>query len=102
MALFKSIASKLKKGLAKTHEVLTMDLRDLLRGKKLDEALIEEVRRRLIQADVGVKTTTRLIEGIQTDFRAGKMTRGDDVMEYLKRELKAMWPVQDRELRFAP
>lgn len=102
MAFFKSIAAKLRKGLAKTHEVLTMDLRDLLRGKKLDEALIEEVRRRLLQADVGVKTTTRLVEGIQTDYRAGKMTRGDDVMEYLKRELRAMWPAQDRELRFAP
>jgi len=101
MAFFKSIAAKLRKGLEKTHEVLTMDLRDLLKGRNLDDALIEEVRRRLLQADVGVATTTRLIDGIRSDYRAGLMTRGDDVMEYLKRELREMWPEQDRELHFA-
>ena len=101
MALFKSVVSRLKKGLEKTHEVLTMDLRDLLRGRALDEELIQEVRARLLRADVGVKTTDRLIDGIREDHRAGRMTRGEDVLAYLKRELKAMWPPQDRELRFA-
>ena len=102
MAFFKSALSKLKKGLEKTHEVLTMDLRDLLRGRKLDEELIAEVRRRLIQADVGVKGTDRLIAGIREAHEAGRMTKGEEVLDYLKRELRAMWPSQDRELRFAP
>lgn len=102
MGFFKSIASTLRKGLEKTREVLTMDLRDLLRGKRLDEALIREVESRLLRADVGVKTTTRLIEGIQVDYKAGKMTRGDDVLDYLKREMAALWPPADRALRSAP
>jgi fused signal recognition particle receptor len=101
MALFRSIADKLRQGLAKTREVLTMDLRDLLRGRRLDEALIEEVRKRLIQADVGLKTTNRLVEGIRADYQSGKMQRGDDVLAYLKREMAAMWPVQDRALHVA-
>jgi fused signal recognition particle receptor len=101
MAFFKSALSKLKKGLEKTHEVLTMDLRDLLRGRALDENLIEEVHRKLLQADVGVKTSARLVEGIRESYEAGRMSRGEDVLDYLKRELKAMWPSQDRELRFA-
>jgi fused signal recognition particle receptor len=101
MGFFKSVVSTLKKGLGKTREVLTMDLRDLLRGRALDESLIGEVESRLLRADVGLKTTTRLIEGIQSDYRAGKMTRGDDVLEYLKREMSRMWPAEERGLRFA-
>src|SRR5262245_28919129 len=102
MALFSAITSRLKKGLEKTRAVLSMDVMDLLRGRWLDEALIEQVRERLIQADVGVKTTTRLIDVIRTDFKAGKLTKGDQVLEYLKRELAAMWPAEDRTLHFAP
>lgn len=101
MPLFKSILSKVKKGLTKTREVLTMDLGDLLRGRRLDEALIEQVKTKLLQADVGVQTTTRLIDGIKADYKAGKMTKGEDVLAYLKREIAALWPMQDRELHFA-
>lgn len=109
MALFRSIVSKLKqgfeKGLEKTRSVLVEGvggLKSILLGRKLDEALISELETRLIQADVGVKTTKRLIDGIRADFKAGKLTRGEDVLEYLKREIKAMWPASDRDLRVAP
>jgi fused signal recognition particle receptor len=101
MAFFKSVVSKLKKGLEKTHEVLTMDLRDLLRGRGLNEDLIEQIRLRLLQADVGIKTTTRLVEGIRADYEAGLMTRGDEALDYLKREMRAMWPSHSRDLNFA-
>jgi fused signal recognition particle receptor len=102
MAFFKGVLGKLRKGLEKTHAVLTMDLRDLLRGRILDDELIDQVRRRLIQADVGLKAADRLIDGIRADYRAGKMSRGEDVLAYLKRELAAMWPPQDRTLHLAP
>jgi fused signal recognition particle receptor len=102
MAFFKGVLGKLRKGLEKTHAVLTMDLRDLLRGRILDDELIDQVRRRLIQADVGLKAADRLIDGIRADYRAGKMSRGEDVLAYLKRELAAMWPPQDRALHLAP
>ncbi|MEX2218859.1 MAG: signal recognition particle-docking protein FtsY [Phycisphaerales bacterium] len=101
MALFKSFTSKLRKGLEKTRAVLAMDVMDLLRGRRLDEALIAQVHKRLIQADVGVKTASRLMDTIRDDFRAGRITRGDEVLDYLKRELAAMWPHEDRALRSA-
>jgi fused signal recognition particle receptor len=49
-----------------------------------------------------VAATRRLIDGITDDYKSGKMTRGEDVLEYMKRELKAMWPEEDRRLRTAP
>jgi fused signal recognition particle receptor len=101
MAFFKSIISSFKKGLDRTREVFVTGIRSMLLGRRLDEELIEELRRRLIQADVGLKTTTRVIDGIRDDFHAGKMTTGDDVLAYLKSELKKLWPEQERRLRLA-
>jgi fused signal recognition particle receptor len=98
MALFKSVMSKIARGLGRTRDALVGSLRSALLGKRLDEALIGEIEARLLQADVGVKTTARLVEGIRTDFRAGKLERGEDALDYLKRELKAMWPEADRRL----
>ena len=102
MAIFSAIAAKLRQGLKKTHEVLSMDVVDLLRGRRLDEDLIAQVRQRLIQADVGTATTTRLVEGLRADYKAGTLTRGEDALNYLKRELTSMWPAEDRSLRFGP
>ncbi len=104
MAFFKSLVDKLKQGLEKTRQTLVtgvQGLRNLLMGRRLDEQLIADLERRLIEADVGVKTTAKLIDGIRADFRAGTISTGDEVMEYLKRELKALWPAEDRELRLA-
>lgn len=102
MAFFKSILGKLKQGLAKTREVLSVGLRSLLLGRKLDETLINELESKLIAADVGTKTTTRLVTQIRADFRSGKISTGDEVLAYLKDELKKLWPEEDRKLRLAP
>jgi len=99
VALFKSVFSKIAKGLGRTREALVGSLRSALLGRRLDEALIGEIEARLLQADVGVKTTSRLVEGIRADYRAGRLERGEDALDYLKRELKAMWPEADRRLR---
>ncbi len=101
MALFKSIVSKVSKGLAKTREAFVGGLRSILVGRKLDDALIDEIEARLIQSDVGVKAATRLIERIRADYREGKISRGEEVLDYLKSELKKMWPERDRSLSFA-
>jgi fused signal recognition particle receptor len=101
MGLFKSVVGRLKSGLTKTREALAGSLRSVLLGRALDEDLIDELETRLIAADVGVRTATRLVEGVRKDFRAGRMVRGEDVLAYLKAELKKLWPEEDRELRFA-
>jgi len=106
MGFFRKIISKVTGGVSKalerTREVFATGLRSLLLGRRLDEQLIGELESRLLEADVGVKATARLIDGIKADYRAGIMTSGDDVLAYLKREIKAMWPPADRELVFAP
>lgn len=102
MGLFKSILSKVQQGLERTRETVFGGLRALLIGRRLDDDLIAELESRLVQADVGVKTALRLIDGIKQAYKAGTMSSGEDVLAYLKRELKALWPAEDRALHFAP
>lgn len=101
MSFFRSMFSKVKDSLQRTRQAVFGGLRSMLIGRRLDDALIEQLEARLIESDVGVKTTTRLIEGIRAAYREGRMTQGEDVLSYLKRELKALWPEEDRRLRMA-
>lgn len=101
MGLFRSVISRVKKGLERTREALVGGLRSLLLGRRVDEGLIAELERRLLEADVGPRATARLVGGVRAAHRSGQMERGEDVLAYLKRELKAMWPPEDRELRLA-
>ncbi|MBL0922795.1 MAG: signal recognition particle-docking protein FtsY [Phycisphaerales bacterium] len=105
MALFGSAISKIRKGLTATRDALmggAGDVVNFLRGRRIDAAMLEELEARLIRADLGVRAARRLVDGLRADFRAGKIERGEQVIDYLKRELKAMWPAEDRRLAQAP
>ncbi|MFA7238136.1 MAG: signal recognition particle receptor subunit alpha, partial [Phycisphaeraceae bacterium] len=62
MALFGISFNKIKQGLAKTRQLLATDVRVLLRGRVLTDELLDELEAKLLQADIGVKTTTQLVE----------------------------------------
>jgi len=102
MMVFKSVLSRIGKGVARTREALLGSLRSMLAGRRLDEDLIEQIEARLLAADVGVQATNRLIDGLREAHKSGELTRGEDVIDYLKTSLKKMWPQQDRALRHAP
>ena len=102
MGLFRSALGAIKRGLQKTAEVLGRGLRSLLRGRQLSEELIDEIERRLIAADVGVKATREIIDALREDYRAGKIAKGDEALDFLKRQLKARWSDEDRRLATAP
>lgn len=85
-----SVVGKLKEGLTKTRETLVSGLKRLLLGRRLDEALIADIERALINADVGPKATAKLIDGLRADFKAGKVTESDQVLDYLKAGCKEL------------
>lgn len=101
MALLKSVFGRLRKGLDRTRKAMGGGLRAVLGGKRLDEALIRDLERVLIQSDAGVQTTRKLVSGVREAHKSQRMKTGDEVIEYLKHELKALWPAQDRELNFS-
>lgn len=101
MGLFRGAIDKLKKGLTRTRESLGGQLRSLLSGRRIDDELLKDLERRLIESDVGVRAARELTESVRADFKAGRIEKGEEVIEHLKAKLKGMWPPADRALRFA-
>ncbi len=102
MALFKTAFNKLKQGLAKTRSGLVSGLRSVLGGRALSAELLSELEAKLIQADVGVATAAKLTQELSDAWKAGKVSQGEQALDYLKQRLAADWPDHDRRLRYAP
>ncbi|MBL1217309.1 MAG: signal recognition particle-docking protein FtsY [Planctomycetes bacterium] len=101
MGLFKSTFDVIRKGLTRTRETFAGGLRSLLAGRALSNDVIDELEAALIQADVGVQTSVRLIEHLREEFKEGRIKKGDEVLEFLKNELKSYWPEADRRINLA-
>lgn len=74
--------SRIKSGLARTARLF--DVRNWF-GKKVDQDLLDDLEARLIQADVGVKATARILDEVRAEF-AGK-TADASLIDFLKARL---------------
>ncbi len=101
MAFFKKTLEKLTRGLQRTRAKLVNSLRALLTGKALDAETLDELESMLIQADMGVATAARIREDIEAAAREGTISGGEQVLDFLKAELKKYWPACDRQVHFA-
>lgn len=102
MSIFKTAIGKLSRGLAKTREGSTGALRTILTGKTLSKDVLRELERALIQADVGVHTAVELRRDIEAGWERGEIENGDAALQFLKDQLVAYFPEEDRQLHFAP
>jgi fused signal recognition particle receptor len=57
----KGFFARLKARLNRGSSSIARDLRSLLRGRKIDAAVLEELETRLLSADVGVEATTQIL-----------------------------------------
>lgn len=78
---------RLKEGLAKTRNAVFGRLATLLRGRKLDEALLAELEETLLLADVGVRMTERILEGLRRRARDLANDDPDAIVEAIKAEI---------------
>ena len=101
MGLFTATISAIRKGLAKTRGSLVGPLRRLLAGRALSDGLIDEIEHHLLTADVGVATTTAIIEALREAYRGGTLARGDDAIAFIKGQLQTCWADVDRSLAVA-
>ena len=101
MALFKKVIRHLARGLARTRDRLVGSLRRMLVGRRIDSELLDELEERLIAADIGVAAATRIRQDLQAAWEEGRIERGEEVLEFLKAEMKKYWPEADRSIHFA-
>ncbi len=102
MGLFRSTIDRVRRGLARTAGSLGGGLRSVLAGRSLDEDLIEEIEAMLIGADVGVEATAAIVDDLRADWKAGRISTGEEVLDHLKSSLKNRWEDVDRRIAVAP
>jgi len=84
---FFGFADKIKKGLTRTREKLTAELTTLFTGKKIDEALFEELETILLTSDVGISATTYLLDSIRASIKKNNIENADEIKGLLKEKL---------------
>ncbi len=87
----KGLLAGLSQRLARTSASIVGQVQSLLRRRPtLDAEFFDELEAILLQADVGIKTTTRLLSGLSRNLKDGGQGRtvsGDDVLKVLKDEI---------------
>lgn len=86
--------TRLKRGLMRTSENIGSGFIGLFRGKKIDDDLFEELEEQLLIADVGVETTTRLINSLTEHASRKQLKDAEALYDLLRDELqKTLDPV---------
>lgn len=82
---------KLKKGLNKTRENLTNKIEKLVIGyADIDEDFLDELEETLIMADVGVKTTDKLMTAVRKGIKKKEINSPEDLKPFLQKEIAAI------------
>lgn len=92
-----SFFSKLKAGLTKTRENFVSKVNALVTSRKeIDDEFYEELEEILIQSDVGVETTLKLVERIKSVAKDRRVQTGDEVKEIIREEISNILSGQDQ------
>ena len=91
---------KLKSGLSKTKESFSEKINDVFSNfRKVDEEMLEELEEVLIMSDIGMETSTKIIDELRTKIKKEKIENEDDVKKALKDIMKNILDVEDTELK---
>ena len=103
MGLFTKTVEYLKEHLGKTRQKIASSLSAVLTlGRNIDDDLLDQLEETLISDDIGVETTARMIEDLRSAYKKGQIKKTDDVLPFLKEQMKSCWPEFDRQLNVAP
>ena len=81
---------KIKQGLKKTKDSIGAMLSGIFFGRRVDEALMEELEEVLILADLGVECTERVMTELRARVRDKKIEASEDVRNELRDILKGI------------
>nr|WP_218056245.1 signal recognition particle-docking protein FtsY [Gilliamella apicola] len=90
--------SRLKKGLFKTKQNIGSGFLSLFKGKKIDDALFEELEEQLLIADVGFDTTQKIIDSLTKQASRKELKDADALHVLLKQEMKSILDGVDKPL----
>jgi fused signal recognition particle receptor len=95
----KGFFARLKAGFGRGAASLARELQTLVRGRKIDAALFEELESRLLAADVGVEATTALLDALTARVARHELADADALLAALRDELTAILKPCEQPLR---
>ncbi|MGA2781272.1 MAG: signal recognition particle-docking protein FtsY [Smithella sp.] len=93
-----SLFERLKTGLAKTRDVLTMDLNDLFSKKVIDKELFDKLEELLISADMGPQFTYDLIDDVRQRVSRHDLQNAGQIKNILQERMIAILQKIDKPL----
>ncbi|BDX04693.1 hypothetical protein MACH26_02140 [Planctobacterium marinum] len=82
--------TRLKRGLAKTGDSIGSGMANLFLGKNIDDDLFEELETQLLTADLGVETTTKIIDELTDLASRSQLKNADELYPVLKNHMRDM------------
>lgn len=90
---------KLKSGLNKTKESFNEKINNVFSNfRKVDEDFLEELEEILIMSDIGVETSTKIINNLRERMKKEKIEDEEEVKRVLREEMKNILDVTDIQL----
>ncbi len=86
---FKSSVEKLKQGLSKTKKSLLGRITEIVGlSKKIDQELLEKLEEILLEGDIGVEGTEKIIDDLKRRVKEGKIEEPHKIIEAIKEEIR--------------
>lgn len=93
---------KLKAGLEKTRKNFTEKIEQLVVGyATIDDEFLDDLEAVLLSADVGVKTTARLMADIKKGIKSKEINSPEDLRPFLQSKISAMLTEDNSEIKLA-
>lgn len=92
--------NKLKQGLSKTKETFSEKINNVFSNfRKVDEEFLEELEEALILSDIGIETSTKIIEKLRERVKKEKIEDEEQVRQVLREEMKKILDIENKELK---
>ena len=93
---------RLKAGLQKTRDSFAGGIENIVQGKaKVGLELLDELEETLLIADVGMKTTTFILEDLKKDVAQNRIRKNDEVLQHLKGQMFKVLSQNNKPIQFS-
>jgi len=82
--------ARLRQRLNRGDSWLTRDLAELLKGRRIDAGILEELEARLLTADVGVEATARILEDLRARVARNELSDSAALIRALRESIAAI------------
>ena len=98
MGIFTKTLDYIKTHLGRTRDKIKSSLQAVLTiGRDIDDELLDKLEETLVSDDIGVETTEKLISDLRAAYKIKKIAKTEDVIPFLKEQMKSYWPAQHRQ-----